>query len=269
MFYLLSILTLILGAAMPAFGQADYRNLDPGRPIVIEDAQPIEFRAFEFQFGIPRYSRNSDGGSELSFEPELKWGFAKDWQAGVGGEYAVVREGETSGSFRDTQLHLFYNLNQEDRALPAIAFRPELTLGTGELGSDHPHGGLKVIVSKTIGLNRIHLNGSYTFGPKELPGRGGDRVNRNLYGIAYERTFPTEFFVVVADLYSVAPIDGRRREIIYDLGARVQLTPTWVVDAGLFQALRAEHLDFGVTLGVSYVFSFRGLFPKTNLGGKS
>lgn len=268
--YLFSLLILI-AAALPAWGQSDYRNLDPGRPIMIEDAQPIEFRALELQLGIPRYSRHRDKGWELSFEPELEWGFARDWQAGLAGEEAVVRDGESTTSFRDVQLHLLYNFNQEDERLPAMAIRPELTFGAGALGSEQTHVAVKGIVSKTIGLNRVHLNGSYTFGEKEPPGKGSDRLNRYLFGIAYERTLPLEFLVLLADLYAVGPIDGHRREIIYDIGTRIQVAPTWVIDAGLFQALRAERLDFGLTLGVSYVFSFRRLFPETvrEIGGES
>ena len=174
---------------------------------------------------------------------------------------AISRDGKTNHGLRDTQLHLLYNLNQEGLDLPAIALRPALMLDTGALGSDHSHAGLKLIASKTFGLNRIHLNGSYTAGPKEAPGSGGDWVNRYLYGIAYERTFPIEFFVLLIDLYSVGGIDGSRREIIYDLGTRFQITPTWVVDGGLFHAIRSDRLDFGVTVGVSYVFSIRGSFP--------
>lgn len=261
MFYFLSILILLLSSSGAVFAQSDYRNLDPGRPIRIEDAQPLEFRAFEFQFG-PRYSLHPDEGDEFSFEPELKWGFAKDWQAGISGEAAVLDDGETTDSLRHLQIHFFYNPNQEDLNLPAVAFRWELDFGAGDLGTDHPHGALKVIVSKTFGFNRIHLNGSYTAGPTEVSGRGGDLVNRYLYGIAYERTAPIDFFVLLFDLYAAAPIDGGRREIVYDFGTRIQITPTWVFDAGFFHAIRSEDLDFGVTVGLSYVFSPRWIFPK-------
>lgn len=171
MFYFLSIFIFLASLSAPAFGQADYRNLDPGRPITIEDAQPIEFRAFEFSFGS-RYGRHQEG-YELSFEPELKWGFAKNWQVGVSGERAVLDDGQRTDVLAGTEFHFLYNLNQEDFDLPAIAFRPELTFGAGDLGTDHPHGALKVIVSKTFGFNRVHLNGSYTIGPTEISGRGG------------------------------------------------------------------------------------------------
>lgn len=261
MFYL-SILFILLSLSGAAFGQADYRNLDPGRPIVIEDAQPIEFRAFEFQIGIPRYTDLRQGGYALSLDPELKWGFAKDWQAGLGGAYVVSHDGETKSGLNDTQLHLLYNFNQEGEHAPAVALRPELVLPTGAFGNDHLHASLKAIVSKTVGMNRVHLNGSYAVGPTEEAGRGADAVSRFLYGAAYERTFPITFAVLLADLYAARPIDGGPTEVVADLGGRLQLTPTWVLDAGLFRALRNEAgARYGFTVGFSTVFAFRRLFP--------
>jgi hypothetical protein len=266
MFYVLSIILTILGAAEFAFGQADYRNLDAGRPIAIEDAYPIEFRAFEFEIGIPRFSRE-EGHNTLSFEPELKWGFAKDWQVGISGENTTLFNDRTMNSFRDTQIHALYNLNQESFMLPAIGFRPEMTFPTGGMGSENVHAALKGIISKSIGLNRIHVNGSYTIGPTENSGRGGELVNRYLYGAAYERTFPIEFLVLLADIYAVKPIDSASTEVIADLGARYQITPVWVLDAGLFTGIR-KGPDFGFTVGLSYIFSFRGLFPTEGKKGE-
>ncbi|MGH7274614.1 MAG: hypothetical protein ACREIQ_09185, partial [Nitrospiria bacterium] len=266
---LFSTLMAVPGTLLWASGsmaQSDYRNLDTGRPIAIEDAQPIEFRAFEFQVGIPRYSRG-DRDWELSFEPEIKWGIAKDWQFGISGENATLQNGRTTNSFRDTQFHLLYNLNQESLTLPSSAFRPEVTLGTGALGSQSEHAALKAIVSRSFGMNRLHLNGSYTIGPTEAPGRGGGLVNRYLYGIAYERTFPIEFLVLLADLYALKPIDGSSTEINVDLGTRLQLIPTLVLDAGIFTGAIKDGPDIGFTIGLSYVFSFRGLFPTQGARG--
>ena len=86
-------------------------------------------------------------------------------------------------------------------------------------------------------------------------------MNRYLYGIAYERTFPIEFLVLLADLYALKPIDGSSTKIIADLGTRLQLTPTWVLDGGIFTGALKDGPDIGFTIGLSYVFSFRGLFP--------
>lgn len=253
------LVSILLLSARPAFGQADYRNLDPGRPIAIEDAQPIEFRAFEFQTSIPRYEQERSGEWFLALDPELKWGFAKDWEFGVSMEGLIPYEnGETPTA---AGLHLLYNLNQETRTLPAVALRPEFTFATGDPGNEHEHLSLKLIVSRAFGLNRVHVNAAYALGPREAAGEGTG--GRSLYGIAYERTFPIDFFVLLADLYTIKPLDGGRTQSVLDVGGRLQLTPTWVVDAGLSSGLLQEdgRPRFAATVGLSYVFSFRPLFP--------
>ena len=260
----LSLLAVAAALAPEARAQADYRNLDPGRPVAIEDAQPIEFRAFEIQFSLPRFTRERGGDWELGFEPEFKVGFARDWQIGVSSELVVAREeNNTVSTFRDTQLHLLYNFNQESRQWPGFALRPELTIRSGGLGSEHEHGALKAIVSKTLHRNRVHFNGSYTVGPTEAPGRGGELVNRFLYGAAYERTFPLHFVVLLADVYARKPIDNSPTEVVFEVGTRVQVNPQWVVDAGVSSGVLRDSVgpDFGFTFGVSYSFSFRSLFP--------
>jgi hypothetical protein len=254
----------IAAGAGRAQAQADYRNLDPGRPIAVEDAQPIEYRAMESQYGIPRFTRASRGQWIFSLEPEFKWGIFKDTQLGFSSEYVAAHEaGHTVITQRDQQVHLLYNFNQETRTLPAFAVRSELTIRSGGLGSQHEHGALKGIVSKTFGENRVHLNGSYAVGPTARPGRGGELVSRYFYGAAYERTLPLQFLVLLADVYARKPIDNSRTEVVFDLGARLQLTPTWVLDAGLSSgALRPSvGPQIGITFGLSHSFSLRWLYP--------
>jgi hypothetical protein len=262
-----SVFTICVGLSVcvtETRAQADYRNLDPGRPIAVEDAQPIEFHAFEAQFGIPRFSHEGRGRWSFGFEPELKWGILKDTQIGYSSESVVWHDSQNAVFVgRDQQLHLLYNFNHEGRTLPAFAVRPELTVRSGGLGSQYEHGALKWIVTKTLGENRIHLNGLYTVGPTALRGRGGDLVNRFFYGAAYERTFPLQFIVLLADVYARKPIDSSRTEIIFDVGTRWQVTPTWVLDAGIFSGTLRSSAgpDIGFTVGVSHSFSFRWLYP--------
>ena len=257
-------LVVVLAAPLVARAQADYRNLDPGRPIAVEDAQPVEYRALELQFGVPRFSRESRGHWLFGFEPEFKWGITPDTHIGVSSEFVVAHfDDNTVATFRDTQFHLHYNFNQESRAWPAIALRPELTIRSGALGSQHEHDALKLMLSKTLHHNRVHFNGSYTVGPTEAPGRGGELVNRFFYGAAYERTLPLKFMVLLADVYARKPIDGEKTQVVIEAGTRVQLTPTWVLDAGVNtgQLRPSAGPDIGFTVGLSYVFSFRGLYP--------
>ncbi len=266
--YLLLAALIALSAAIsafPAFAQADYRNLDAGRPIAVEDAQSIEYRAMEFQFTVPRFTRERRGNWHYGFETEFKWGILKDTQFGVTTETVVARDaGETTTSSRDVQLHVLYNFNQETRHLPAIAIRPELVIGTGALGARHEHGGLKLLVSKTIRRNRLHFNGSYTVGATEALGRGGDLVNRFFYGAAYERTLPLKFMVLLVDVYARKPIDHGPTEVVLEFGTRVQLNPVWVLDTGIStgQLRPSVGPDVGFSFGLSRSFSFRSLFPR-------
>lgn len=62
MLYLLSIIVSILGGAVAAFGQADYRNFDLGRPFEIETNRPVEIRPLEPQAGVPSYRLKNEGG---------------------------------------------------------------------------------------------------------------------------------------------------------------------------------------------------------------
>ncbi len=256
---------LALAASEQAAAQSDYRNLDAGRPIAVEDAQPIEFRELEAQTSLPRFSREGKGKRLLAIESELKWGLLKDMQAGVSDEFVVLRDPtHTVATWRDTQVHVLYNFNQETPRLPAVAIRPELAIESGGLGSRHEHAAWKMILTKTIQGNRFHLNGSYTLGPTEVRGRGGDLVNRFFYGAAYERTFPLQFVVLLADVYARKPIDGSRTEAVFELGTRIQVAPRWVLDGGISAGLRTgPSPDVGFTFGLNYSFSFRGLFPRS------
>jgi hypothetical protein len=255
---------LLVCSAAFAEAQGDFRNLDAGRPIAVEDAQPVEFRALEMQLGIPKFTRESKGHWVYAIERETKIGLWKNLQAGYSSEFVIARrDGNTVVTSRDSQLHLLYNFNQETRRMPAIAIRPELGIRSGGLGSQHEHGALKLIASKTVNRNRFHLNGSYTIGPTEVSGRGGDLVNRFFYGAAYERTFPLQFVVLVVDVYARKPIDHAKTQVVFDVGTRVQLTPKWVLDASVTAGLRpSAGPDYGFTFGLNRHFSFRWLFPK-------
>jgi hypothetical protein len=259
------LLLAALCAASAVGAQADYRNLDAGRPVAVEDAQPVEFRALDFSWAAPRFTRERPGLWSAGFEAELKWGIWKDTQVGITAEVESVRApGRTVTSARDVQLHLLYNFNQETLRAPAFALRPEVTLPAGGLGSEHVHGAVKLILSKTVGRNRLHLNGSYGFGATESPGRGGGLASRFFYGAAYERTLPLKFLVLLAGVHARKPMDGDATEVVLDFGTRVQLNPGWVLDAGVSTGrLRsAAGHDFGFTFGLSRAFSFRALFPR-------
>ncbi len=255
----------LAASGTPAGAQAGYRNLDPGRPIAVEDAQPIEYREFESADSIPLFTRQHRGQWMLSWAQDFKWGIWRDLELGYSSQDLVFahRNGRTVVTSSDQQVHLLYNFNQETRRWPAFAIRPELSIRGGGLGSRHEHAALKWIVSKTFGANRVHLNGSWTLGPTERPGRGGELVSRYFYGAAYELTLPLKFIVLLADVYARKPIDHSPTEVVLEFGTRVQVTPKLVMDAGISTgALRpSAGPDIGFTFGLSHSFSMRWLYP--------
>ena len=57
-----------------AAAQTDYYNTDAGRPIRIEDAYPVERRAFEVQLAPLSLERGHGGRYHWGLEPELAYG---------------------------------------------------------------------------------------------------------------------------------------------------------------------------------------------------
>src|SRR3712207_3369837 len=77
-------------AARPAAAQTDYYNTDAGRPVTIEDASPIERRAFEIQAAPLRVERLGPGVYTWALEPEVAYGVLPRTQAEVGFPLALI-----------------------------------------------------------------------------------------------------------------------------------------------------------------------------------
>ncbi len=79
---------LVAAALVLPFGgpslaaQTDYRNLDEGRPLRVEDANPIERYAFEFltSYGL---ERRQGGATVHAFVPELEYGIVANGEPGI------------------------------------------------------------------------------------------------------------------------------------------------------------------------------------------
>lgn len=246
---------LLVWFASPLSAQVDFRNSDRGRPILIEDAYPVEFLGFELQGGL-RYERDR-GDGQLDVTPELRFGAYKNLQIGIETDYISMQDNNRRSGLSDTLIHAFYNFNQEGLSLPAIAIRFDGGIPTGGLGSDHLHFTPTAIATKGIGDLRSHINISYTLGPTSSPGRGGE-ISRYFYGLGLDYTWPLKFLMVMGDIVVQKPIDDRERELLLEFGARMQIHPKWVLDIGIgTEALKEEGADFFLTTGLTYIFGVR------------
>ena len=83
------ILAASLGTSTTAAAQIDYRNLDDDRPVVTEDAYPIERYAFEL-IAPYTYESEADGARLHALVPEVAYGILSNAQLGVKAPLAAV-----------------------------------------------------------------------------------------------------------------------------------------------------------------------------------
>jgi len=254
---------LAAGIATPLAAQTDYYNTDAGRPIRIEDAYPIERRAFELQAAPLRLERNRGGQYRWGIEPEFAYGIFPRTQVEVGVPLAWIDAGlgaRTTG-VAGIDIGILHNLNVETR-LPALAIAADVLLPVGNLGPDKAYPSLKGIATKTFSWARFHVNGQYTFGeadetPGAAPAIGAQavEVSRWLAGVAVDRPFPLRSVLLTGELYAERGLhDADETEWNAGLGTRYQLSPRWAVDAGLGRRLTGADQTWSLTAGGAFAF---------------
>lgn len=250
--------------APPAAGQIDYRNIDDDRPTLVEDAYPIEFRAFEV-LAPYRFEAEAGPGHVHVFEPEIEYGWFRNFHAGLKFPIAGVREtsagADTEWGLAGIRAFGLYNFFSEGRWLPALSLRTDVTFPVGSLAGDGTRLSVKGIATRTWGFNRLHLNVARGFGSEDGLA-AAESLPRWLYGLAYDRTLFRQSILVLAEVYGRQGVEGSRTEYNAGVGLRYQLSPTTVVDLGFSRRLRDDlGPDFGVTAGLSHVFAIPGLIP--------
>lgn len=257
--------TTLLTAPGSAHAQTDYYNTDTGRPLQIEDAHPVERRAFEIQAAPLRVERARGGAYHWSIEPEVAYGLFPRTQIEIGLPlvFADASGGSTAG-IAGIDLSMLYNLNAET-AIPALAVGAGVILPVGHLAPDKTYGSIKGILTRTFTWARFHVNAQYTAGDALSDGASGslddshgiasDELSRWLAGIAVDRAIPLRSLLLGAELYAAQPL-VRDSDVEWNAGAgmRYQVTPRITIDAGIGRQLtgdeQAWHATFGTALAV-------------------
>ena len=109
----------------------DHDNLDPNRPIAIEDAYVIPKGEIGAEGGI-LFNDRKQGKSRFVFQPQLIIGAFANIQLELSSnlltEPTSVTEEDKSGNL---SVGVLYNLNTETLRVPAFAVRAELGFPTG------------------------------------------------------------------------------------------------------------------------------------------
>lgn len=238
-------------------GQEDFRAVDADRPIRVEDAYPVKYLEWEWQLGS-RAALAEAGALDAAALLELKLGIARNGQLSVEAHPSLERRGGISESgLEELAVGLFYNVKQEGQHVPALAVRVDLfSPGLGELGREDVGGRIRAILTRGYGRLRLHGNGAYTGATAP---DGGDFWSG---GLAFD--YPIGLFSrsLLGDLYAEVPADRGRTRVWAELGARLQLTNTTVLDFGVTTRLDEWEdgtPNVGLVIGISRVFGMGGL----------
>jgi hypothetical protein len=246
----------LLAALSPAHAQTDYYNTDAGRPIRVEDAYPVERRAFELQLAPLRLERTR-GAYSWGVEPEAAFGILPRTHVEVGFPVALMDSPlpRTTVGLAGVELSMLHNLNVET-AIPALAIVADVLLPAGGLGPDRAYPALKGIATKTFSWMRFHANGQYTFGESPAaPSGGAVHVSRWMAGLAADKTFPLRSLLLTGEAVAEQPIDEAEDvEWSAAAGLRYQLSPRWALDAGVGMRLSTETRPWFVTVGSAFAF---------------
>ena len=244
-----------------ASAQIDYRNLDDDRPVVTEDAYPVERYAFEL-LAPYRYEAEADGANLHTTVPEAAYGLARNGQVGLKLPLAAVDEGTgTDWGLAGLRVFGLYNFNTETRWLPALSLRADATFPVGSLAGDGSRFALKAIATRSWGRMRAHLNLSRGFGSEDALSVA-EPLNRWSGSLAVDRTFFRSSILLIAEVALSQAIQDAPTSVNASLGGRWQWTPTLVLDAGVSRRLRADTgPDIALTIGLSHAFALRGLMP--------
>lgn len=243
--------------AAPLQAQEDFRNLDLGRPLRVEDAEPLELREWELVVGA-RGRLLESGPNEAAAELELTAGLLPNTQLGVGLETALRgSDAGARGGIESLALHVLHGLRRETPALPGVALRGQLgTPGAGEVGHEDWTGAVRGIATRSLGRWRVHANGGYRVA---ADADGGETW---LAGVAVD--YPIGLFsrMVMADLFAEIPVEPGRTRLWLEVGTRWQTSNRTVLDLGLSTRLdewERGRTNLELTLGFSRASGLAGL----------
>ena len=265
-----ALLPALIALATPGqlHAQVDYFNLDDERPVAIEDALPIERYAFELQLAPFRVEGEPDGTKTWSVAPELAYGILPRTDLSVHVPLVLNRGGGPDGDVSGLGglgIEVFHNLNVETATLPALALRAGVALPVGGLAGESTRGTLRAIATRSFTgprrAMRVHANAEATVGEEAREGDVAD-ATRWRAGLAVDRTFVFQSFLIVGNVYADRPlVEGADTRWLAGAGLRYQVSPRFAVDAGVERRLGDDGPDWAFTFGTANAVAIRSLIP--------
>lgn len=252
-----TILAALLALVAQAASAQLLSDLELERPLSVEDARPVSFRAFsgsvDWTYNV-RQDRFNDYGPGFS----LLYGMARGLELGGSVRYVTRpgRNAERGISSGDIVLHALYQLKTETADWPALAVRAGVEFPTG-LDSKGTDLHLTGLATRSFEMFRIHGNFLWT----RLGATGStERYDR------FEGVFGADFVVnpqrltdtlLVADVdVSTNPVRGGNRILAIEAGLRqrIGIQTIFFVGAGSELTGERDRAHFRVRVGLTHVY---------------
>ena len=223
----------LLALPLSPVSALDHDNLDPNRPIGMEDAYAIPKGEIGLEGGV-RFNDRREGRTRVTFQPQIIYGAFDNTQIEIQGDlFTEPRSVVGANKSGDLHLGVLYNFNTETLTLPAFAVRVEADLPTG-VNSTGVDTQLTGILTRSFGRLRVHLNAGYTvIGSPQGQERPG--AYRAVAAVSYPLGYPMSFRdTLIASIYTrQSDLRGQTNHTGVEIGIRHQLTSRVVLDGGL------------------------------------
>ena len=246
----------MLSAALSLSAQV-LPNLEPERPLAVEDAAPIPFRALsvgvDWTYNVRRGGLN-DQGPGLT----ITYGVIRDLEVGFAQRY-VTRPGRNALrgiSSGDVELHALYGLVEEGARRPALAARigVEFPTGLDSRGTDLELGG---IATRSFDALRVHLNVQWTRLGDIVPNERADRVQGGLaFDFLASAAGRTDTLLLAGVTVRTSPLVTGDAIVDVEIGARQRIG----MQTAVFGAIGSQISDtpdrsrLRARLGISHLF---------------
>jgi hypothetical protein len=232
-------------------------DLELERPLSIEDARPVSFRAFsgsvDWTYNV-RQDRLNDYGPGFS----LLYGMARGLELGGSVRYVTRpgRNAERGISSGDIVLHALYQLKTETADWPALAVRAGVEFPTG-LDSKGTDLHLTALATRSFEMFRIHANFLWTrLGATAITERY-DRFE-GVFGAdcVVNRQRLTDTLLVADVDVSTNPVRGGNRILAIEAGLRQRIGIQTIFFVGAGSELKGERdrAHFRVRVGLTHVY---------------
>lgn len=155
--------------AVPAGAQVEYRNLDGGRPVRIEDATPTERHALDLDLTTLRFDFLGNTRSRIQFEPRMAYGLLPNTEISIRVPAFIREVGQSPrAGFSGVGIGAMRQLNIESLRWPALGIAVDAFLPLGPAAA-RPSYSAKALITKTSTWGRLHLNGAFGTYSAQIP----------------------------------------------------------------------------------------------------